>query len=71
MPRLAPLRPAAMSEAQREVYNSLLSGKRGAGLTAPDGSLIGPFNAAAQSAPGQSRAKPGGSPGFETLCPVG
>jgi 4-carboxymuconolactone decarboxylase len=45
MPRLEPLRPAAMSEAQRAVYNALLSGKRGTGLTAPDGSLIGPFNA--------------------------
>jgi 4-carboxymuconolactone decarboxylase len=27
------------------VYDALLSGKRGAGLTASDGSLIGPFNA--------------------------
>lgn len=45
MPRLEPLRPDAMSAAQREVYSALLSGKRGAGLTAPDGSLIGPFNA--------------------------
>jgi 4-carboxymuconolactone decarboxylase len=45
MSRLEPLRPDAMSAAQRALYDALLSGKRGAGLTAPDGSLIGPFNA--------------------------
>ena len=45
MSRLQPLLPENMSEAQREMYDTVLSGKRGAGLTAPDGSLIGPFNA--------------------------
>lgn len=45
MPRLEPLRPEVLSEAQRTVYDALLGGKRGAGLAAPDGSLIGPFNA--------------------------
>jgi 4-carboxymuconolactone decarboxylase len=45
MSRLEPLRPEAMTEAQRVLYEALLSGKRGSGLTAADGSLIGPFNA--------------------------
>jgi 4-carboxymuconolactone decarboxylase len=45
MSRLEPLRPEAMTEAQRALYDALLSGKRGSGLTAADGSLIGPFNA--------------------------
>lgn len=44
MSRLDPIRPEAMSDAQRALYDALLSGKRGSGLTSPDGSLIGPFN---------------------------
>ena len=45
MSRLAPIRPEAMSDAQRAMYDALLGGKRGSGMKAPDGSLIGPFNA--------------------------
>ena len=45
MTRLEPLRPEAMTDAQRAVYDALVSGKRGAGIKAPDGTLIGPFNA--------------------------
>jgi 4-carboxymuconolactone decarboxylase len=45
MSRLESLRPEAMTEAQRALYEALLRGKRGSGLTAADGSLIGPFNA--------------------------
>jgi 4-carboxymuconolactone decarboxylase len=45
MSRLEPLHPEAMTEAQRAVYDALLRGKRGSGLTTPDGRLIGPFNA--------------------------
>ncbi len=45
MSRLAPIPPEAMSEAQRAVYDALLSGKRGASIADPDGNLIGPFNA--------------------------
>ncbi len=45
MSRIKPLLPDAMSAAQREVYDALLSGKRGSGLKNADGSLFGPFNA--------------------------
>lgn len=45
MARIEPLRPEGMTDAQREVYNALIGGKRGAGIKAPDGTLIGPFNA--------------------------
>lgn len=44
--RLRPLRPDSLDEAQRAVYDALVGGPRGgSGLTAADGSLIGPFNA--------------------------
>lgn len=45
MPRMEPLRPEAMTDDQRAVYDALVSGKRGAAIKAPDGTLIGPFNA--------------------------
>jgi 4-carboxymuconolactone decarboxylase len=34
-----------MTDDQRAVYDALVSGKRGAAIKAPDGTLIGPFNA--------------------------
>ena len=45
MPRVEPLRPEAMTDDQRAVYDALASGKRGAAIKAPDGTLVGPFNA--------------------------
>ena len=45
MPRVEPLRPEAMTDDQRAVYDALVSGKRGAAIKAPDGTLVGPFNA--------------------------
>ena len=45
MPRLAPVQPEAMSDAQRTLYEAILGGKRGPGMRGEDGALIGPFNA--------------------------
>ena len=45
MPRLTPIQPEAMSEAQRALYEAILGGKRGPGMRGEDGALIGPFNA--------------------------
>ena len=50
MSRLPGLVPAALSDAQRELYSSIAEGPRAQGpqhfaLTAADGSLNGPFNA--------------------------
>lgn len=49
-PRLRPLPPADLDDAQRAVYDAVAGGRRAQGpqafpLTAPDGSLRGPFNA--------------------------
>jgi 4-carboxymuconolactone decarboxylase len=49
-PRLTPLPPDALDDAQRAVYDAIVNGPRGAGrgaagLSRPDGSLVGPFNA--------------------------
>ena len=45
MPRLTPVRPEAMSDEQRTLYEAILGGKRGPGMRREDGALIGPFNA--------------------------
>ena len=45
MSRLTPLRPEAMSDEQRALYDAILGGKRGPGMRREDGTLIGPFNA--------------------------
>ena len=45
MPRLTPVRPEAMSAAQRELYDAIVGGKRGPGMRREDGTLVGPFNA--------------------------
>ena len=45
MPRLTPVRPEAMSAAQRELYDAIVGGKRGPGMRSADGTLVGPFNA--------------------------
>ena len=45
MPRLTPLRPEAMSDEQRALYDAVLGGKRGPGMRNEDGTLKGPFNA--------------------------
>lgn len=45
MPRLTPLRPEAMTNDQRTLYDAILGGKRGPGMRGEDGALIGPFNA--------------------------
>ncbi len=45
MPRLAPVRPEAMSDDQRALYEAILGGKRGPGMRGENGTLIGPFNA--------------------------
>ncbi len=46
MDRLPLLRPEQLDSRQRALYDSIVGGKRaGAGLTAADGSLVGPFNA--------------------------
>lgn len=47
--RLTPLTPEQMNEAQRALYESIVGGRRAEGransLTAPDGSIVGPFDA--------------------------
>ncbi len=48
-PRCPPIVPEQMDAAQRTLYNTILGGPRSTGpqtqpLTAPDGSLVGPFN---------------------------
>lgn len=50
MSRLSPLPPEELSAEQRVVYDAMVGGKRSSGprlfeLTAPDGSLYGPFHA--------------------------
>ena len=45
MPRLTPVRPEAMSDEQRTLYEAILGGKRGPGMRGEDGALVGPFNA--------------------------
>lgn len=45
MPRLTPVRPEAMTDEQRTLYEAILGGKRGPGMRGEDGALIGPFNA--------------------------
>lgn len=45
MPRLTPVRPEAMTDEQRALYEAILGGKRGPGMRGEDGALIGPFNA--------------------------
>ena len=45
MARLTPLRPEAMTDDQRTLYDAILGGKRGPGMRREDGALIGPFNA--------------------------
>lgn len=45
MPRLSPVLPDVMSDAQRAMFDAVVGGKRGPGMIAPDGGLIGPFNA--------------------------
>ena len=45
MPRLTPIRPEVMSDAQRALYEAILGGKRGPGMRGEDGALMGPFNA--------------------------
>ena len=45
MPRLTPVRPEAMSDEQRALYDAILGGKRGPGMRGEDGTLKGPFNA--------------------------
>jgi 4-carboxymuconolactone decarboxylase len=49
-PRLKPLLPDELDESQRTVYDAIVGGPRAAGrgaagLSRPDGSLVGPFNA--------------------------
>lgn len=53
-PRIRPLTPAEMSDRQRTLYESITGGPRARGpqhfaLTAPDGSLRGPFDAMLRS----------------------
>ena len=45
MARLTPVRPEAMTDDQQILYKAILGGKRGPGMRAEDGALIGPFNA--------------------------
>ena len=45
MARLTPVRPEAMTDDQRTLYDAILGGKRGPGMRREDGALIGPFNA--------------------------
>lgn len=50
MSRIPPASPAALDPAQRALYDAIAAGPRAAGpqhfaLTAPDGALLGPFNA--------------------------
>lgn len=45
MSRLSPLTRAQLTPAQRTLYDGLTQGPRGPGIQAPDGSLVGPFNA--------------------------
>ena len=45
MARLTPVRPEAMTDDQRTLYEAILGGKRGPGMRREDGALIGPFNA--------------------------
>lgn len=45
MARLIPVRPEAMTDDQRTLYDAILGGKRGPGMRREDGALIGPFNA--------------------------
>ena len=45
MPRLTPVRPEAMTDEQRTLYEAILGGKRGPGMRGEDGALVGPFNA--------------------------
>ena len=45
MPRLTPVRPEAMTDEQRKLYEAILGGKRGPGMRGEDGALVGPFNA--------------------------
>lgn len=45
MTRITPVRPEAMTDDQRTLYNAILGGKRGPGMRGEDGALIGPFNA--------------------------
>ena len=45
MLRLTPVRPEAMSDDQRALYDAILGGKRGPGMRREDGALVGPFNA--------------------------
>ena len=45
MARLTPVRPEAMTDDQRTLYDEILGGKRGPGMRREDGALIGPFNA--------------------------
>jgi hypothetical protein len=48
MPRLEPLRPEAMSAAQRQVYNALLSDKRGERPSLDDASEATAYAAASE-----------------------
>ena len=45
MPRLTPIRPEAMTDEQRALYEAIVGGKRGPGMRGEDGALVGPFNA--------------------------
>lgn len=50
MSRIPPAPPTALDPAQRELYDAIAGGPRASGpqhfaLTAPDGALLGPFNA--------------------------
>ncbi len=65
--RLTRLTPGDMGADQRATYEHLVAGKRGAGITAPDGSLIGPFDALLRApGPGDRAQALGEALRFET-----